>query len=219
MALQKPSWLETVLSWLNWDILAWKVYVGDAIENAIDWVISWINLALDWAVEALNNIAAWWDRLLDWWSSWWSVISSWFTEIWNSIAAWWDQLGDWWDTRVTIVQGWIGAAGDVLRDMVQNVRSYVDGLWAQWDNFRLSVLPRLLDFSWVTSFFGGAFGTISDWWSPKQQGIRDELEAEVKPVRDEVNKHTSIFTLFNLFFTDPVKFLYVIIDDLIERFW
>jgi hypothetical protein len=57
--VEKPAWLTDLLASLNWDIFTLQIYVGDAVEDGLDWLIGWINDILEW----IESIGAWLEDL------------------------------------------------------------------------------------------------------------------------------------------------------------
>jgi hypothetical protein len=70
----------------------------------------------------------------------------------------------------------------------------------------------------VISFFGSGITSISDWWGARHREITDQIDTEVAPVRDEVNKHTTWLDLIKELFTDPERWLLDMIERTIARF-
>lgn len=63
--LQKPEWLRLWLQNLNWDVFSFHIYVGDAVEEAIDWVLGWLNAFLEWADLMYGYMVDFRDELLE----------------------------------------------------------------------------------------------------------------------------------------------------------
>lgn len=219
MAISKPSWLRQALDRLNWDIFTWKIYVGDAIERAIDWALGWLNWGVELAQGAYNQAINAWDKAVE---VFWDLRSLLFTEVTkvtNKISTWWSDLGDWWAAKSRDVRDWIDAAKTTLGERIDDARDLINRVDTAWGNFRRDTLPNLLDTHWIRSFFGARVSSISDWWAPKKQEIDEQIETEVAPVRDEVNRHSSWLDLVKELFTDPEKFLLDLLERMLARFW
>lgn len=219
MALTKPSWLRRALDLLNWDIFTWKVYIGDAVENGIDWALEWINWGIDKAAEALNWARDAWDKATGLWNDLVTRINQALEPVRNWIDTWKSRLAEWWSGVSTQVLAWIEAAKDWANDRIEDARRLIDRIDIAWENFRRDTLPRLLDPAWVRSFFGAGIASIADWWATKAPWVRDTVETTVAPVRDEVNKHTTWLDLVKDFFSDPQQFIYDLLMKIFERFW
>ncbi len=218
MEISKPSWLRNWLNKLNWDIFVWKVYVGDAIEGAIDWVIDKVNLVLGRAEAAYNKALEAWDYARELANSLGETINREVQDILARSSTWWDQLAEWWQAKRSLIQDLIDAGMDKLRPAIDQVRSLLAKIDAAWDSFRRDTLPSLLSMDYWTAFWGGRVATISDWWAARRQQIDDAREAALKPVRDEVNKHSTKLDLIKDLFTDPEKWLLDRIESMIARF-
>ena len=176
MALTKPSWLRTALSYLNWDIFAWHVYVGDAVESAIDWVVEWLNEAITWALEAWNKAQAAWDKAVEVGKALWSDFLREISQVWDIIQTWWSDLGDWWSTKVTWIRDLIDAAQDWLRSLIDDIRSGLDQLGVWWDNFTRDILPSLatrFDITQAISAFMEQWKDLFEGWEAFKNSIVD----------------------------------------------
>lgn len=218
MAIYKPSWLRNLLDRLNWDVFTWKIYVGDAIESGIDWALGWINYAIDWAVTAYNWGKAAWDKAVEVGNELVRTINTEISRVRNKIDTWWGDLGEWFEGKKPTIEGWIAVALTPLRLLLSGVETVANAVSIAWDDFKTDTLPKLLDPSWITSFFGAGIASISDWWAARHQEITDRIDTEVTPVRDEVNRHTSWLDLVKDLFTDPEKWLLDMIERMITRF-
>lgn len=219
MALSKPSWLRSMLDRLNWDIFTWKVYVGDAIELGIDWALDWINWSIDQASRAYNKALEAISAVVELAGELRSRINAEIYLVLNRISTWGSILSDWWSARRQDVKDWIEAAKDLLKDLIDDAWIAIGQINVAWDNFRFNTLPGLVDFDNIRAWFGEGFKSLSDWWAARWQQIREANEAEIKPIRDEVNRHTTWLDLVREFFADPQQFLYDTMLKVIERFW
>lgn len=153
MALIKPSWLESWLNNLNWDILGWHVYVGDAIESAIDFVLTWINNIAEWAA----SVVAWLDELRQEIVDGFNIFVEWLNELWdnftNIVETWWDSLAEWWSARVQDIKDWIDIAVQWVNDRIDDVKAVLDGIVVWWENFTTVILPELASKFDITAAF------------------------------------------------------------------
>jgi len=197
MKVSKPTWLSRVLGLLNWDIFTWKVYIGDAVENAIDWALQWVNWGIDQANIAYNKAVDAWNKALEVYRDLRALV---YSEVQKAINL-------------------AATAKDWLNDRIDDAWQVINKVDTAWDNFRTQTLPKLLDTQWVIGFFGKKISSITDWWSPKKQEITDQIDTEVTPIRDELNKHSSWLDLIKDLFTDPEKWLLDRIESMLARFW
>jgi phage-related protein len=141
--LQKPAWLVNALSYLNWDIFGWQIYVGDSVENAIDWVLDGINTIITWA----QQIGAWLDELRQEILDFFSEIPKWINEVWQRLLNFIDSVGDiiatWWMATWQMVQDWVNTVVDTVKDGLKLVADAAEWLRGQWDTFFTSILPTL----------------------------------------------------------------------------
>lgn len=226
MTIKKPPDVRNWLYSLNIKVFAWEWNVGDWIEDAIDWALGWINWAIERAGLAYSKAVEAFYKAVEVGNELVRTINIEISRVYNKISTWWDDLGEWWSTKVTWVKDQIAAARDTLRGLINDVRGALAPLLAAWDNFRTATLPRLIDLSWWTSFWGGAFNHISDWWAGRRQEITDRIDTEVTPVRDEVNKHIGIFDLVKQLTTDPLawpeyfaRWVLSMLESIIARLW
>ena len=197
MKVSKPTWLSRVLGLLNWDIFTWKVYIGDAVEHAIDWALQWVNWGIDQANIAYNKAVDAWNKALEVYRDLRALV---YSEVQKAINL-------------------AATAKDWLNDRIDDAWQVINKVDTAWDNFRTQTLPKLLDTQWVIGFFGKKISSITDWWSPKKQEITDQIDTEVTPIRDELNKHSSWLDLIKDLFTDPEKWLLDRIESMLARFW
>lgn len=193
----KPSWLRSWLSKLNWTILTWQVFIGDAIESSIDWAIDKINDTLEWATSGYNWAIAAWNRITEVYSNILATIARELQPLFNIVSAWWSRLDEWWSATSQTVLGWIDLVKASAYDLFHQATNTINSIIAWLDNFKSLILPFLAN----------------------KRDVADAIEADVKPVRDEVNKHTTWLDLIKDFFTDPQQFLYDMLFKIIERFW
>lgn len=207
MAVSKPGWLRSWLSRLNWDILVWKIYVGDAIEDAIDWSLAWINWGIDqannaynWALQALNRANEVWRELT-------SSLHREIHAITNRISTWWSELGEWWSARSADIRDWISIARSFLQDQLNVLGRALDNLRIAWDNYWRDVVPTLLSIDKWRAFWGGAWQSISDWWGARLDQVKDLLATATDPITTEVNRLAGILDMIKDFIDDPLSYI------------
>ncbi len=208
MAISKPSWLRSWLSNLNWEILTWRVYVGDAIEDAIDWAVDWIN----WAIYQAESAYAWarsaWDKALDVGRDLGALINREIQKVLNNIEAWWGDLGEWWEAKRQDILDWIDTAQDWLLDRVDDVRKGLASLGQTWDNFWENIWPQLLkDFNaWIVK--------VGEFFADILPGLASRFDI-TKAFDDFMLAWQDLFNFWVGFKTDLVAFL----TDPLEWLW
>lgn len=215
MAIQKPPVLRDWLARWNFVIFTWKVYIGDVVENAIDWTISWINYVLNWAEIAYNWAKAAWDKAVQVWNDLTVRINTEVQKLLNKIDTWWSQLNTWWAARSSEVRGWISAASDRLQLYINDISFSLQRLNTAWDTFRVDLLSRIPSWTELRDFITAGINEVKQWFTLQRQNISDEIETNIKPVRDQVNKQTSWLDMIKKLFTDPEEFIL----ELLVKIW
>lgn len=191
MALIKPDWLESWLNNLNWDILGWQIYVGDAIESAIDFVLTWINNIAEWAA----SVVAWLDELRQEIIDGFNVFVEWLNELWNTLTniveTWWDSLAEWWSARIEDVKDLIAVAVQWVNERIDDVKTVLDSIAEWWENFTTVILPELASKFDITAAF--------DDFMLKWQDLFNTFEEFKQGIWD--------------FFTDPLEWLWIQFTD------
>ena len=161
MAIYKPSWLRDALNLLNWDIFTWHVYVGDAIENGIDWVIEGINWVIYQGEQAWNRAVAAWDKAVEVGINAWNNLQFEASKLWAKIDTWLSDLETWWGGKTTLIQGWINAAQSFLLGLYNNLGLQLNALSVALSNFWTTTWPQLLSNfnAWVVKV--GNFFTVT----------------------------------------------------------
>lgn len=208
MEISKPSKLRRRLDRLNWDIFVWHVYVGDAIEAAIDWVLVKVNAVLDLTYRAYDRALDAWYKAVELSRDLRSLVYREVQEILDNLSTWSGQLNEWWAAKRYWVLGVIDAGIDRLRPLIDQARAAVARVETAWDSFRKDTLPGLFTIERWTAFWGGRVDNISDWLAATRQQMSDIIETVVAPVRSEVNKHSGQLDLIKEFFTDPFEWLW-----------
>jgi hypothetical protein len=219
MAISKPSWLRTWLEKLNWDILTWKVYVGDAIESGIDWAIGWINWGIYQAEQASNKAVAAWDKAVEVGRNAWNDLMKEVAPIWAQIDIWWSDLGEWWEGKKQDIREWIDAAEEVVGEWWDSLKQDFDKLHLAWDNFWTTTWPQLLkDFNTLLVNVGNFFTQTL----PKlaaQLDITKALDNFRLEWKDLFNFWGDRGKEVSAFFADPGEWLLDKIEKMLERFW
>lgn len=219
MAISKPSWLRSWLDTLNWDILTWHVYVGDAVESGIDWAIDWINWGITQAESAWNKAVAAWDKAVDVFWDLTATINWEVSRLWDSIGDWWDDLGEWWSTKVTWVRGLVDAASDFLKGLIDDVKRGLASLSVAWDNFWTTTWPQLL------SDFNSLLVDVGNFFTQVLPGLATFLDIS-RAFEDFRLEWKDLFNFWEgfkdtivAFFEDPEKWLLDKIETMLARFW
>lgn len=218
MALYKPSWLRDFLNRFNFDIFTWHVYIGDVVETAVDWTIEGINNALDWGVSAYNLARSIIDTFKDRVTAAISGVINSVNYALNWIYSWPSRIASWWDGAKGDFKDWVRTLLYDVNSAISSVGRTANSLSTKWQDFVTSTLPGLLDWSWVRSFFGAGIASISDWWRPQRDQLRDERQAELQPVIERVNEHDSWLDSVRELFSDPEKWLLDRIESMLARF-
>lgn len=226
MAVSKPSWLRGFLAKCNFDVLVWKLYIGDWIESAIDWALGWIN----WGIDQANNAYNWAQQALaranEVWRELTSTIYREAGALWNRAFAWWSELGDWFEAKRPTIEGWINFFTTPLRTLIDVAQGAINKLSTAWTNFRTQTLPKLLDTQWITDFFGKGISNFNDLWGTKVEWIKRLLFGETEPIKKEVNKQASWWDMIKWLLTDPlewkehvVRSVFSLLERILARLW
>ena len=76
MRLEIPDWLRSALSTLNWDILGFKIHIGDTITAGMEWALDGTNTIADWAAEYSAWAFDFQQEVLELFRDWQPVIQS-----------------------------------------------------------------------------------------------------------------------------------------------
>lgn len=197
MAFKKPSSLVSFLNRWNFDVFTWKVYIGDVVENAVDWALSWINTTYNWATSAYNWARDAWDRAGRFWNDLTTWVNQELAPIWNRLQTWWSDLYEWWSGWLSYIKDLINHAREYALDRIKDLLSYVNKWVTAWDAFRIGVLPglaRTIDIRDAINSFQNSWRDLFTFWA----NWRDQV----------IN-----------FFQDPLQWLYDRLEDFFERFW
>lgn len=197
MAIEKPGWLKWVLEKANIDFGIWHWRPGDAIEGAIDWVITWLNLQVEMVDRAQSAAELAYDKALEVDTGLRSKIDLDLSKVYQELDKIESELSEQWKG---VFEAFEKAVNDFVSDLdarTDYMEHIVSALSMWWDNFRFNILPLL----------------------PTRQEVKDVLEAETDPIKKEVEKHGNIFTWAWDLLSDPMKFLYDRAEEFFRRFW
>ena len=185
MALEKPGWLQTVLSWSNIPSLSVfgvtifpGVEIGDTVEYAFDFLLTPINWLIDQINPLWDGIASvylWVKEISDWMWSWVEGAATWFAD---QIAGWWSDTWFWlkeWTISLTTtlwhvmepIWEWYQSIDDWITDRLSGVYAYIS-----------SVTRDLVDFD----FFGAAWALVKpaiDGWELVGGAVLDLVQYPV----------------------------------------
>lgn len=184
--LSKPSWLREWFDTLNWDVLTWQIYLGDALESAVDWVIDWLNWLLDGVTRSLNYALDLFNQVREWTIALFSEIWKGLNQLWDQVEALWSQFTAWWSEVVS----YVSEVSNTLRSEVMT-----------W-------LADFLTFSWFSSWWGNMATTFSSWWDSAWQKILEAIDLASAAMVKEVNRHSSILETLSGFISNPVGYIW-----------
>jgi len=238
--IYKPSWLESWLSRLNWDILTWHIYIGDAIESGIDWALGKINNILEKAEEAYNWATITWDNLWSEASKLWRDINSLWDSLKQQAQDLWGNITQWWNERYPIFYDWVTERWRSFTDWVIDVKNTALTTWNTeiYPTLKSIDIPEAignffkdkLGIDWpaiwqnIKDFFTSTipktakelWDTFWDWAKELPFIGKEEAEtiAEEKAEPGKEAKHWWDIFLedVKLFFTNPIDFLLDKID-------
>lgn len=143
--IDKPSWLRSAFSHLNWDIFTWHIYVGDFLESGVDWVVDRVNDFLGFLEVCWNFIQVIWGRVIEFVGSVATGFNILIQQIWNWLGSVPGRIAD----AVSAVKSWALGAIDTVKGWVNQgiawVQQQVNRLSAWWSEFKSSVLPGILE--------------------------------------------------------------------------
>lgn len=219
MTISKPAWLRSLLDRLNWDILTWKVYVGDAVESGIDWALGWINWAIYQAGKAWDKAVAAWDKAVEVGKKAWNDLMKEADKLWAKIDTWWDDLGEWWTAKRRDIKDWIAAAKEGLLDLYNDLKKALGKLSSTWDNFWTSTWPQLLkDFNTLLVKVGSFFTQTLPRLAEKLD-ITKAFDTFRLEWRDLFNFWGEFKVELGKLLTDPEEWLLDKLEKMLARFW
>lgn len=207
MAIKLPSSWRTRISGWRWVILVWTIDIGGIILDVIDWFLGWVNWGIYQAEQAWNKAVAAWDKAVEEARALGKRIDKEVDKLLGKINAWWAQLDDWWGATYHSVKEWVRTLVGRVEDTLTDLQRLFNNLALAWEDFKRSTLPKLLDFSWVTTFFGKGISRIDDWWLPTRQKLEDSLSAITGNIISEVNQINKKLADWGGFFANPWQWL------------
>lgn len=219
MAISKPSWLRTWLDSLNWDILTWHVYVGDAIESAIDWAIGWLNWGILQAELAWNKAVAAWDKAVEVGKNAWNDLMKEADKLWANIDTWWSDLGEWWEGKKQDIGEWIDTAKEDVGEWWDSLKQDLGELHTAWDSFWENTWPQLIkDFNaWVVKV--GNFFTVTLPGLASHKDVDKAIADDKLTWKDLWNFWGDFGKEVGVFFSDPEEWLLDKLEKMLARFW
>lgn len=140
-----PYWLRSILQSLNWDIFTWRVYVGDAILDALEWIISWLNYGIDLAGEAYQLASQALSEALEEADRIRRVLLSEIYDIWDEILTWPAQLRELGELILFEASRILDDSVDWLLDKISNTYEAIQNTQDRLSDFFRNTLPSLVD--------------------------------------------------------------------------
>ncbi len=219
MSIVKSEELHNWLGGLNFDVLAWHLYVGDWIEVAIDWVVTVLNTVADLALTAYLLVQAGFDYALQLYY----LATDYAVTLINSLQT---SIGALAQTFYAVLSAIQDAFYDLVAVTKAQIQSWVltllsplQGLQAAWEDFFAHTLPSL--WSWAThqAWWGQGDTSFPTWWQVAQGTISDQTEVRIAPVRDEVNRQATLWDAVGQLLKDPEAWLLARLEQMVVRFW
>lgn len=219
MTISKPSWLSSLLDRLNWDILTWKVYVGDAVESCIDWALGWINWAIYKGEQAWNKAVAAWDKAVE---LYWNIRHWAEGELQKLLDKWdtfWSEVEEWWEPKKQWILEKIDTVLAPLKWLIDQAKIEINKLQVKWDNFWTSSWPQLL------RDFNALLVKVGNFFTVTLPGLAEKLDI-TKAFNDFRLEWKDLFNFWSgfkdtivAFFEDPEEWLLKRIENMLARFW
>lgn len=185
MPIIKPPELQEWLREFNYEILGIPLLFGDWIEIAIDWLLEPINYIANWAEAVSNWLVDFRAEVLDVIDLFLANLNQAISNILNTITAWGDILGEWWEDKKLLILGWIEAAIEGFNN-----------LKVAWDNFWTTAFPNLVNFQWLT-----------DWWGNRLSEIDTLITSRLQEWFPFYNTLSEMWNSIVEFFIDPLDWL------------
>lgn len=217
--LHKPPWLRDLLAGLNWTFMGVNLYIGDAVERAIDLVfdwLTWLDSVANQAIAVAEDAFSYVDNLR---ISLLTFFSQEIDNIRSEISSWWGELSDWWLAKRAWIHSQIDYATQGLSQLRVSWSNFwtvtwpqwtgeVAGLKANWSNFWTLTFPTLVSFTWLGS-----------WWGSRLTEVDLLISSALRTWFPFYDQLASLWSGIAEFFTDPEEWLYQAADRIIERFW
>ena len=180
--------LNTLFANLAWDFVDFDEWLEWAADEIGD-ILSWSNIR--------SLIRGWLDGIedaLEWFGRWWVWVGQ--------------EIDDWWSSTLDDVKGWIAAAVSPFDDLLTAWNDFWDNLWpdivnklstlkADWDNFWTVLLPTLVDFTWLET-----------WWNARLTDIQELINTAIQELAPFWEGWQEIRDQVYEFFADPLEWLW-----------
>jgi len=201
------------------ELIAVEEWFYEAYQEVRDWVYPFYLLkyplyglygAFLWLVEGFYDFYQWleWaadriDEILNW-TNIRNLIRSWLYGI-EDILTWFLSWTYW--VRQEIADWWEGILPYILSYVDNAVEGFTDFI-AIFDNFLTVILPNLLTFDWLTT-----------WWDSRLLEIDALISSWLTSFSPFWEGWQEIRTSLADFFADPLQWIYSKLDEFFERFW
>lgn len=175
-----------------WDAGHWYDSVEERLQAAFSW--DTIRSLIEATWPALNS-------LITWFYSWTDRVR--------------DVINEWWMSTMGHVDNVVDNALTGIRTLIDDITGTLYYYVGQWQQFQSTTLRTLLSVQFWQSFWGGTFGSISEWWAVQINVVTELIETNIAPMRDVVNQHTTWLEPVKEFITDPEEFIL----KLLARLW
>jgi len=188
------------------------------VFNGLAWQFSYFN---DWVVDAVNrlNTILNWDAIRSYILGWLpnlQSVSTWFTNWWNEVTS---VIASWWNTTQYTVQGWIDTAKQYLQTQINSLNTWVTSLEADVSEL-LSQMPSINEIlAWFSNWWANILVKVQEWWNDTLPDVNALIDSTLRDWFPFYNDLVALWNDIKLFFTDPLEWLYVKMDDWFERFW
>lgn len=217
--VKKPLWLENLLNSLSWQVFTWRIEVGDPIERAIDWLLSWLNYALYQSNDAFNTAGEALSKALEINKELQASLADFRQELSDHLSSWFLDLSKWKESFSSEVGSWLEEQKDYLLSIIEDTKQATTSLAIQWDNFKSTTLPQLVDTDKLTAWGNSLKLDLSSWLNSRLSAEREETEAQLDPIRQNVDKHDNWLDAVKEFFDDPEDYLIKTLEKALERLW
>jgi hypothetical protein len=172
-----------------------------------------------------NNVAYQIQGFLNWGDIAASIRNTWYG-LDDVIAWWWDQVNwfimranNWWLSVKVHVQYWIDLAQDEVLVITDQLQAWFTQLQADVQHL-LDQVPTLDE---IINWFTFRYADMLDWF----RGIGGLVTQEIMELVNQMlimwlpfyNDFVSLWNDIQLFFADPLEWLYIKMDEWFDRFW
>lgn len=191
--------LSKLFNWLAWDFYDFGIWVND-VAAKIGKILSWETI----------------EQYITDWLRWLPSPLNWFVNLWSEV---WDEIRDWWSGTEYTVQGWIDVARQYLQNQLDSLTSWVTSLQASWDDFKGRIPSLDAIISWFPNWWGATLANIITWGALTATQIDSFIDSKIKEWLPFIASLQALWKDIELFFTDPLQWLYDRMDEWFERFW